>query len=236
MLDAWIAVAQGPLLRLSLIVMGLGLARIALLQVADLVLAWRQAGDQAVAWRLPLTRTLAWLVPVRALRPRDRTAYSIASVTFHVAMLALPLFAPGHVALWRRWTGLSLPALPAALAEALTLGALVALAWMLGARALTAQRRRLSHAQDWLLPLLFLVCVLAGWMSAHPASSPIDARLAYLVHVMTANVVLLLVPFSKLQHIVLFWTSQTASELGWRFSPGAGARVRASLGKPAHGL
>ena len=236
MLDAWIDFAQGPLLRLSLLIMGLGLARTALLQVAELVLAWRQAGDKAVAWRLPLTRTLAWLVPVRALRPRDRTVYSIASFAFHIAILALPLFAPGHVALWRRWTELSLPALPSAIADALTLGALVALTWMLGARAITAQRRRLSHAQDWLLPLLFLVCFLAGWVSAHPASSPIDARVAYLVHVMTANVVLLLVPFSKLQHVVLFWTSHTSSELGWRFSPGAGARVRASLGKSAQGI
>lgn len=236
MLDAWIDVARGPLLRLSLLIMGLGLARTALLQVAELVLAWRQAGDKAVAWRLPLTRTAAWLVPVRALRPGDRTLYSIASFAFHVAILALPVFLAGHVAIWRREIGLSLPALPAAVADALTAVALVALVGMWGGRALTAHRRRLSHAQDWLLPPLFITCLLAGWLTAHPTSCPFDARVAYLLHLVTANAVLLIVPFSKLQHMVLFWTSHTSSELGWRFSPGAGARVRASLGKSAQAL
>jgi len=44
------------------------------------------------------------------------------------------------------------------------------------------------------------------------------------------------VPFSKLVHMVLFWISQTSSELGWRFPPGSGERVRVSLGKESEGV
>ena len=60
--------------------------------------------------------------------------------------------------------------------------------------------------------------------------------MAYLVHLLSAELLLILVPFSKLVHMVLFWTSQTSTELGWRFVPGAGERVRLTLGKEGEGV
>ncbi len=58
----------------------------------------------------------------------------------------------------------------------------------------------------------------------------------YLTHMLSGEALLLAVPFSKLQHIVLFWTTQASTELGWRFTPGAGERVRVSLGKQGQGI
>jgi nitrate reductase gamma subunit len=183
-------------------------------------------------WR----RLAGWLLPWRALRDRERAPYSAASIVFHIAVILVPLFFVGHVVIWRAELGIALPALSHRVADVLSLSAVAALAWLLSARALHSSRRRMSGAQDWLLPAGLLVCFGAGLLTSHPHLSPFDARVAYLLHLLSAETLLVFVPLSKLQHMTLFWTTQMSTELGWRFTPGAGANVRASLGKQGQGI
>ena len=236
MVDVLIDFARGPLLRASLLLMLLGLLRVALLQATELGLAWSRAGDRVVPWSLVIKRGLGWLWPWRAVSDPDRAPYSVASIFFHIGVLLVPLFFAGHTAIWHQELGVWLPSLPAWVADALTVVTLVALVWLRSARVSNQARRRLSRAQDWWLPILLLVCFAAGWLVAHPRFSPIDARLMYLGHLLLAELIFVLVPLSKLQHLVLFWTSPASTELGWRFPPGTGDRVRASLGKQGQGI
>jgi nitrate reductase gamma subunit len=236
MLDALIDLATGPLLRFSLILMALGLARVLLLQVTELVLAWRRAGDPVVPWRIVARRNLVWTLPWRSLRRADRIAYNFASLVFHVGVIAVPVLLAGHTAIWGRRVGIWLPSLPAWAADLLSLVTVVAVCGLLAGRVAIRAARHLSEAQDWILPALLLFVFLAGLGVAHPTWSPVNARALYLLHVLAGEVLLVLVPFSKLQHMVLFWTSQASTELGWRFSPGAGERVRLSLGKQGQGV
>jgi hypothetical protein len=112
MLDALIDLATGPLLRFSLILMALGLARILLLQVTELLFAWRRAGDPLVAWRVVARRNLIWTLPWRSLQRADRIAYNLASMVFHVGVIAVPVFFAGHTAIWGRRLGIWLPSSP----------------------------------------------------------------------------------------------------------------------------
>ena len=51
-----------------------------------------------------------------------------------------------------------------------------------------------------------------------------------LVHVYSANLILLLIPFSKIAHCVLTPLSQVVTAVAWKFPAGAGDRVAATLG------
>jgi hypothetical protein len=51
------------------------------------------------------------------------------------------------------------------------------------------------------------------------------------VHVMSGNLVLVMIPFSKLSHAVLFPTTQLVSEMAWHLVPNSGEKVVLSLGK-----
>jgi hypothetical protein len=66
---------------------------------------------------------------------------------------------------------------------------------------------------------------------AHPAINPLPFPLMYLIHLVSAGLLLILIPFTKLAHIGLFPFSRLSWELGWHFVPGAGERVRIALGK-----
>lgn len=236
MLQSWIELARGPLLRLALLAMALGLLRQVLLQVWEISWAWHRAGDQVVPWRLAIRRNLEWLLPWRYLQRRERRLYNFTSFVFHVGVIAVPVFLAGHVAIWRQELGLSWWTLPQRVADWLAVLTVIAALGLVVGRAAHAASRKISTLQDWFLPLLCAVPFVTGLWVAHPGWSPFNAQAVYLVHLLSAELLLVLVPFSKLVHMVLFWVSQTSSELGWRFPPGSGERVRVTLGKEAEGV
>ena len=82
------------------------------------------------------------------------------------------------------------------------------------------------------MPILCMLPFVTGFLVAHPRFSPVDAQVVYLVHLLSAELLLILVPFTKLVHVVTLPLTQ----FGWRFAPGAGARVRATLGKEGQGV
>jgi len=236
MLESWIALARGPLLRLALFAMALGLLRHVLLQVWEIFWALRRAGDQVVPWGLALRRNLEWLLPWRYLQRKERRLYNFTSFIFHVGVIVVPVFLAGHVAIWQQELGISWWRLPGSVADWLAVATVVAAVGLLLGRMLNQASRTISKPQDWLLPLLCAVPFVTGFWVAHPSWSPLGVQAVYLVHLLSAELLILLVPFSKLVHMVLFWTSQTSSELGWRFPPGSGERVRLSLGKDSEGV
>jgi nitrate reductase gamma subunit len=162
--------------------------------------------------------------------------YNLISLIFHVGIIAVPLFLAGHVAIWERELGLRWFTLPPLAADVLTVLTMVAIVGLLIGRGVNTGSRVLSKGQDWLLPILCLVPFLTGFLVAHPRFSPIDVQVVYLLHLLSAELLLILVPFTKLVHIVLFWSNRAASEFGWRFVPGAGAQVRVTLGKEGQGV
>ena len=236
MLDSWIDIARGPLLILSLLVMAVGLLRVAILQAWELGWAYSRAGDQVVSWPVIAKRTLSWLLPWRYWGPEARRLYNVISLVFHVGIILVPLFLAGHVAIVYQELGLRWASLPPLAADILTVLTILAVVGLLIGRAAHSGTRVLSKTEDWLLPVLCVVPFLLGFLVAHPQWSPIDPRVAYLLHLLSAELLLILVPFTKLSHMVLFWSNRATGELGWRFAPGAGARIRATLHKEGQGV
>ena len=236
MIESWIVLARGPLLKLALLTMALGLLRQVGLQIWEIGWAFHRAGDHVVPWKSAIARNLEWLLPWRYLQRKERGLYNFTSFIFHVGMIAIPVFLAGHVAIWRLEFGISWWSLPDRMADWLAVLTVIAAFGLILGRMLHESSRKISKLQDWLLPFLCVVPVVTGIWVAHPSWSPFNALTVYLFHLLSAELLLFLVPFSKLIHIVLFWVSQTSTELGWRFPEGSGERVRLSLGKESEGV
>jgi len=235
-LEQWTDLARGPLLKLSLLVMSAGLLRAVALQAWEFGRAFRRAGDPVVAWPTVIRRNLAWLLPWRYLGREARRLYNLTSLVFHVGIILVPLFLAGHVAIWQQELGLHWFTLAPLAADVMTVLVVAAVIGLLFGRGMNDGARTLSKAQDWLLPLLCALPFLTGFFVAHPRFSPVDPQVLYLLHLLSAELLLILMPFTKLVHVVLFWSNQASTELGWRFTPGAGERVRATLGKEGQGV
>lgn len=229
-MEAWIALAKGPLFRISLAVCLIGLAYRLVLTVAQIRGAWQRAGDRDLPLSAVARATATWLVPVRLLRARP--FYSAASVLFHAGILLVPLLHAPHAALWQPGSGLAWwPLLSPSAVRVLGLIAAVALAVLLLGRVVVAAARDLTRASDLLILIVLLALVLTGYATAHPAAAPADPRALLLVHMLLGNLALVLTPTTKIVHCILNPFTQLIGELGWRFPAATGRHVAVALGK-----
>ncbi len=234
-MEAWLEWARGPAFRFALAFMLLGLARLLAHQVAGLVDLYRRAGNKQVPWARVARDTARWLLPF-AHRNRPPLLLTALSLVFHTAVIIAPVFLAAHVALWERGLGLSWPVLGGRLADWLTLLGLVSAAALLAWRVSSRDTRRLSRGQDLALLVMVAVVFASGYLGAHPARNPFVYDATMLVHVLGGDLLLLLVPFSKLAHAVLFPLTQLVSELGWHLAAGSGSAVASALGKEEEAL
>lgn len=211
----WLAFAQGPLFRLGLAVMVLGLLRHLVIVAWGISDAYRRTEDKNVSWWRAARRTLEWLMPLRHLG--QRRYYTLISVVFHVSAIAAPLFLFAHVRLIDRSLGVSWWTLPSLAADILTVVAVAALLALLIGRVASRAARGLSRVQDYAIPTLIAVPFVTGFFAAHPALNPFATDPTLLVHALSADLLLLSVPFTKLAHMALLPLTQLPSELAWRF-------------------
>lgn len=231
-MEAWLEWARGPAFRASFLILLLGLARVLVLNVASIVTLARKArrSGRRVPARRILVATLQWMLPFKKAVER-RWLFSLTSLVFHVAIIITPVFLAAHILLWQRGLGIGWPAISNAAADFLTLIALASSLLLFVERVGARASRAISRAQDYLWPLLIAIPFASGYLAMHPVINPFSYDATMLVHVLSGDLIFVLIPFSKLAHIALFPATQLVSELGWYLEPASGRRVALALGK-----
>lgn len=228
-MNVWIDWAMGPLFWTALIFMLLGLARHVGLTVWESVRAYQRAGDKTLPVGKLAATTVGWLVPLK--RVINRPLLSLTTLLFHVGVILVPLFLAGHIKLWEEGVGLSWPALPNGVATTLTWIVIATAVLVVIQRISARDSRVLSRFQDYALPLFIVVPFLTGFLVMHPAWNPFSRDPVLLVHVLSADLLIFMVPLTKLSHMILMPFTQLVSELAWHWPPKAGSQVAVTLGK-----
>jgi nitrate reductase gamma subunit len=231
-MEHWLDWARGPLFRASLLIMLLGLTRVLALNTISILTLIRKAkkNQRKVPYRVILIATLKWMF--LSSKPFERRViFSITSIVFHIAIIVTPIFLAAHILLWERGLGLGWPAIGNAAADILTLIAIATGLALFVFRLFAKASRAISRFQDYLWPLLIVVPFATGYLAMHPAINPFTYHATMLIHVLSGNLIFILIPFSKLSHMALFPTAQIVSELGWFLEPDSGPNVSLTLGK-----
>ncbi len=228
-MEALLDWARGPVFVFAITFLVLGLLRHVLLMAWEIVRTLRRAGDKTIPYRQVVKATVRWLVPVDKIR--NEVLFSATSILFHVAILIVPLFLAGHIALWARGLGVSWPAVPNLLADVLTIVAVVTAVAIVIQRLSARATRKLSRLQDYMLPLVVALPFVTGFFAMHPGLSPFAFETALFLHVMSGNLVLILIPITKLSHAAMLPSVQLVSEVGWKWPSTSGSDVGAALGK-----
>jgi len=228
-MDVWIRWAMGPLFWTALAFMVLGLVRHVALTVWEGGKAYRKAGDKVFPVGKLVSTTLHWLFPVT--RVWNRGLFSLTTFLFHIGVILVPLFLAGHIKLWREGVGLSWPALPNGVATTLTWIVIATSVAVVVQRLAARDSRALGRFQDYAIPLFIAVPFLTGFLVMHPGWNPFGRDPMLLVHVLSADLLIFMVPLTKLSHMILMPFTQLVSEFAWHFPPDAGSRVAVTLGK-----
>ncbi len=229
-MDQWLEFTRGPLFRLCFVIMILGLLRILILDFIGAVKLYRSVADKTIPWKLVLSRTLQWLFPIKKIG-RSRPVYSVISILFHIGLLIVPIFLFAHVKLWESSVGTSWITLPFAAAYVLTLSTVAFGLLLFLGRVFNKSSSFISRKQDYIWPLLLLIPFLTGFICAHLNISPAFYSFTMLIHILTGNMIFVLIPFTKIAHCVLMPFSQIINTLAWKFPPDTDKAICKTLNK-----
>ena len=224
-------IAEGPVFRFALALAILVLARNTLLSLSDVAASYVAERDRAALRRKMGLRFLWIAFPTLIFRragylPTTRqflyhTCFSCVSLVFRLCAILVPVFMVAHVHLWDRALGISWPAFPGTLADTLSyLTILTGFVLFLG-RVYSRPLRRLEPAWAFFKPLVMLVPFVTGVLAMHPKWGLIDYHVVMLVHVLSASLVIAILPFARLfsLHVRLpdvmpetAWNSEEAKE------------------------
>jgi nitrate reductase gamma subunit len=209
---------SGPALWLSMAVFLGGLA----LRMAYLYRLSRKKDPviyNHASFRWGLKSILFWLVPWATVSMRSQPVFTGVVFVFHVCLLAVPLFLSAHNVLWDEAFGMSLWSMPDAWADGLTLVFLAAALFVAVRRMVRPEVRILTSAWDYMLIALTALPFLTGFL-AYRQIGPYELMLP--LHVGLAEILLIVIPFSKLAHMLLFFFSRAF--IGFELGARRGAR------------
>ena len=232
-MESFYEFAKGPLFRIAFSVMVVGILRHFLLFVMGLIKTLRSADSAVQPYAAPFSKlaknAVSWFVPVTKIK--NRPLFSLTSMVFHAGLIIVPLFLFAHIQLWEEGTGFQWPALNQAAADWISLIVIATGLGLFISRLADGNSRALSRPQDFFMPVLLIIPFITGYMAMHPALNPVPYTLMMIIHVLSGEIILALIPFTKLSHMILFPFTQFASNYAWRFVPTGGEDVLKSLGK-----
>ncbi|MBD3299456.1 MAG: hypothetical protein GF341_12430 [candidate division Zixibacteria bacterium] len=222
----WIDFAKGPLFAFTFLVMVLGLLRHVIIQVSSLITG-KGRRLRSAPWRRIIADALSWVIPIRHMT-RGTVIFSVVSFLFHIGIILVPVLLIDHIVMWEEQLGIDLPAIGRGLADVLTLFTIAAILVLLGFRIFGSRQRSMSSRIDYLLLVMILLPFASGYAAGHANVNPLSWEAMMLTHLLSAEVLFVLVPFTKLAHIVLFFFDRI-SGLHWQLRPGAGDKVAHAL-------
>ena len=198
----------GPMLWAAFLIFVIGLARRVVLYIRGL--DWRlervaYGPGRKIGMKGAISSVLQWLVPF----------------LFHIGVVIVPLFLAGHMVIMQERFGFSLPSLPMWFSDAFTVLAIVGAFMMILRRVALPEVRFLTTLGDWGILLLVLFVLVAGFLARMQAPG-YESWLLW--HIFAAELVLILAPFTKLSHIVLYFMSRGQLGMDYAIKRGGASR------------
>lgn len=226
-MPGWLSLAKSPIFIFVMTYVMLGLLRLVFLTTWDIVAAIRRSGGQRLPYLQIALQTVSALFPFNKIS-YNRVGYSIASMSFHLSILLVSFFLRNHLDILEANLGISWMPVAKPVLDILTLAGILGIGFLLLHRIYVHNSRRLSKAADYLLLLFLLNIFISGYVAGKPWN-PFPYNSLMLFHTLNGMIFLLLIPFTKIAHCVLFPLIRLATETAWHFTPQGGKKTVQSL-------
>ncbi len=146
-----------------------------------------------------------WVIPWASASMRSQPIFTLAFFVFHLCLFAVPLFLTAHNMLWREALGLGLLSMPDRAADGLTMAFMTTGVFLFLRRIIRPEVRILTTLWDYTLLVLTLAPFITGFLAYHQWG---PYQIMSIAHILSAEILLVLIPFTKLGHVVLFFFSR----------------------------
>jgi nitrate reductase gamma subunit len=146
-----------------------------------------------------------WLIPYGTQGWRQNRGFTVLVFVFHIGLLLTPLLLRAHNVLWMERWGFQLPSLPEALSDGLTFLVLAAALGILIRRVALPEVRILTTFYDIVVIAIAVAPFATGFVAYHHWG---DYNFWLIMHILSGEIWLMAIPFTKLSHFVLFFCSR----------------------------
>ncbi len=213
------SMAQGPLLWISFLTFIIG----SLLRVILYINLSRKKDKithQHFSLKYIVASLFRWILPINKSVAKN-PVFTILGYIFHICLIVVPIWFVGHISLWEEsrfgWTW---TALPDEWADWMTLTFLAIAVFFLLRRIFSKDIRQISTFSDYFLLIVTALPFMTGYFLSHGTLDgvPFFGDYMELIHMLSGELMLILIPFTKLSHFILFLFSRgaTAIEFGRR--------------------
>ncbi|MFH1490288.1 MAG: nitrate reductase, partial [Pseudomonadota bacterium] len=164
---------------------------------------------QHFRWKYILATWGRWLLPINQAVAKN-PVFSILGYIFHFCLIVLPIWLAGHITLWEEsrfaWSWTSLPD---GIADWMTVLFLAIALFFLLRRILSDDVRLLSTFSDYFLLIVTALPYLTGYFLTHGTLDSVGflGDNMQVIHMLCGELMLILIPFTKLSHFILFFFS-----------------------------
>ncbi|SDL45936.1 hypothetical protein SAMN05660337_2979 [Maridesulfovibrio ferrireducens] len=167
---------------------------------------------------------ISFLNPIGARVWRIRPGFTLMFFAFHIGVVITPIFLIAHNVMLQENLGFSMPALPSGVADFLTWMAVVAGLLLTLRRVAFPEVRIITTGYDYLMMVITLAPFVTGLIARYAIG---DYQFWLTAHIITGEIWLLSLPFTKLSHVVLFFMSR--AQLGMDYGIKRGGMKGSSL-------
>jgi len=147
-----------------------------------------------------LRSMLAWIVPFYARNWRLRPVFTVVTFAFHICLLASPLLLAAHNILWDEAFGVSLPSVADGVADAMSWVVVASCVYFFVRRLTVNEVRYVTSPLDLALIALVALPYLTGALAYRQI---LGYETMIVLHILSAEALLALIPFTWLSHIIL---------------------------------
>ncbi len=149
--------------------------------------------------RYGLRSILHWLIPFGTRSWRQDPLMTLVTFIFHLCLIIVPVFLGAHVILWDYYWQVSYWSLPNIVADVMTILVIVSCIYFAIRRATLKQVRFVTSYRDWLILIAVFTPFMSGFFAYHQI---FDYQLMTLLHIFSGEILLIIIPFSRLNHIL----------------------------------
>ena len=206
------SLVEGPLLWIAVLTFIIG----SLVRAALFLSVSRKTDKimyQYFSWKYVFATLGRWLLPINKDVVKNPIFTGLGYV-FHICLIVVPIWQSGHIALWEEsrfewsWTPI-----PDGLADWMTLIFLAIALFFLLRRIISADIRLISTFSDYFLLVVIALPFMTGFFLTHGTLDSIGflGDNMQLIHMLSGELMLILIPFTKLSHYILFFFSRGAT-------------------------
>ncbi len=146
-----------------------------------------------------------WMVPFGTGGWKTHPVFTIITFVFHLSLLVSAIFLPAHNYILKQKWGISLFTIPEAMGDILAILVIIAVLLFIIRRIVLPEVRIMTSLYDYLVLLIAIAPFITGFIAYHQL---FNYELWLILHILSGEIMLVAIPFTKLSHFVLFFLSR----------------------------